>query len=145
MQARSGHKTSPKVIAELGAGQLDQDGVLFVEFASGKTDVMTLRKPGEAKADVRGNNSGKRAQQDPAFRPVNAIFVRNQGSAPVTVSRCHYISELGGLGFRFEPQPKVSARDDLLPRRLEPGEDAVLLHDLVTRMKSLPQRCTPRS
>lgn len=132
MQARAGHKTGPKVTAELGAGQLDQHGVLFVEFASGKTDVMTLPKPGEAKADVRKKSAGKKAQQSPTFSPVNAIFVRNRGGAPVTVSRCHYISDLGGLGFRFEPQPKVSARGDILPHRLEPGEDAVLLHDLVS-------------
>ena len=132
MQARSGHKTGPKVTAELGAGQLDQDGVLFVEFASGKTDVMTLPKPGEAKADTGRMKAGKKARQSPAFSPANAIFVHNQGGAPVTVSRCHYISDLDGLGFRFEPQPKVPARGDLLPRRLEPGENAVLLHDLVT-------------
>src|SRR5215467_15420511 len=131
VQARPGSNTSPKVTAELGAGQLAQDGVLCVEFASGKTDVMTLPKPGNAKTGMN-ETPGKEDMHGLDYTPVNAIFARNRGRAPATISRCQYVSGLGGVGFRFEPQPATSPRGDHLPKRLGPGEDAVLLHDWVT-------------
>src|SRR6266568_1578779 len=54
MQARSERKHGPKVTSELGIGQLDdQDGVLYVEFVTGKTNVMTLPKPGKARASTK--------------------------------------------------------------------------------------------
>jgi hypothetical protein len=130
-QGRSDGNTGPEVTAELGAGQLAQDGVLCVEFASGKTDVMTLPKPGSAKTDMN-ETPGKEDMHGLEHTPVNAIFVRNRGRTPATISRCHYVSGLGGVGFRFEPQPAASPRGDHLPKRLGPGEDAVLLHDWVT-------------
>jgi hypothetical protein len=131
-QARSGRRTSSKVTAELGHGQLDQEeGVLCVEFASGKIDVMTLPKPGKARPSA-DRKPRKKARHSPEFSPVNAIFIRNHGRTTVTVSRCHYESDLGGVGFRFEPQPAVSPRGDHLPKRLDPGEDAILVHDLAT-------------
>ena len=130
-QARSGRKSASKITAELGAGQLAQDGVLYVDFASGKTDVMTLPKPGKPRTGAKGG-SGEKVQYSPEFSPVNAIFVRNKGSTDVMVSRCHYVGDLGGVGFRFEPQSAASAGGGHLPKRLGPGEDAVLVHDLVT-------------
>lgn len=129
-QAQTGRKTGSKVTAELGIGQLDKDGVLCVEFMTGETNVMTLPKPGKARARTKGG-SAKRAQHSMKLSPVNAIFVRNEGGTGVMVSRCHYLSDLGGVGFRFEPQPAASVRGDHLPKHLGPGEDAVLVHDLV--------------
>jgi hypothetical protein len=131
VQARSDRNAGPKVTAELGAGQLAHDGVLCVEFASGNTDVMRLPAPGSAKTSMN-ETPGKEDFHDLEYTPVNAIFVCNQGRTAVTVSRCHYVSGLGGMGFRFEPQPAASPRGNHLPKRLRPGEDAVLLHDWAT-------------
>lgn len=117
-------KAGPKVTAELGAGQIDGTGVLSVEFASGKRDIMTLPNP-------EGDHS-KAKQVGQGFSPVNAIFVRNRGRIAVTLSRCHYTADLGGFGFRFEPQPAASSWGNHIPKRLEPGEDAVLVHDWVS-------------
>ena len=44
MQARSERKHGSKITSELGIGQLDKDGVLYVEFMTGETNVMTLPK-----------------------------------------------------------------------------------------------------
>jgi hypothetical protein len=79
-QARSGRSTDAKVTAELGYGQLSQDGVLCVEFASGKTDVIAVPKPGEARASA-GRDPGKKTRREPEVRPVNVIFIRNAGPA----------------------------------------------------------------
>jgi hypothetical protein len=95
-------------------------------------------KPGKERTSA-DQQPGKKTQRDPEFKPVNAIFVRNQSRAAVTVSRCHYISDLGGVGFRFEPQPAASPRGDHLPTRLEPGQDAILLHDFVPMRAFLNQ------
>jgi hypothetical protein len=130
MQARSERKHGSKVTSKLGIGQLDQDGVLYVEFMTGETNVMMLPKPGKARASTK-KGSAKRAQDSIKLSPVNAIFVRNEGGTSVMVSRCHYLSDLGGVNFRFEPQPAASVRGDHLPKHLGPGEDAVLVHDLV--------------
>ena len=131
VQVRSGQSTSSKVTAELAAGQIDQFGVLHVEFASGKIDVIALPKPGKARTIEKGG-SGERGQGNLEFSPVNVIFVRNQGRLPVTVSRCRYISDLGLTDYIFEPLPAASKRGDHLPVRLNPGEGAVLVHDFVT-------------
>jgi hypothetical protein len=131
MQARSGRKLSSRVTAELGSGQIDQHGVLYVQFASGKTDVMTLPEPTDASVEAdRATN--EKTKDSLEFNPVNAIFVHNQGLTAVTVSRCHYVSHFGDVEFKFEPQSAASPRGDRLPKRLEPGEDAVLIHDLMS-------------
>jgi hypothetical protein len=80
------------------------------------------RRPGPA----------EETRREPAIRPVNVIFIRNAGRTPVTITRCHYVSGFGGTEFRFEPQPAASLREDHLPKRLEPGENALLIHDLAT-------------
>jgi nitrogen regulatory protein PII-like uncharacterized protein len=49
----------------------------------------------------------------------------------VTVQRCRYTANLGVTGFTFEPQPGSSPWGDLLPKRLDPGEEIVLLHEKV--------------
>jgi hypothetical protein len=126
-QVRSSRKSGSKISAELAAGQLDNMGVLYVEYASGKTDVMTLPKPGKPR--VSEKRGSKKAKNGEKLNPVNVIFIRNQGHSSVTVSRCHYVSDLGGVGFSFEPQPAASKRGDHLPIPLAPGQDAVLVHD----------------
>lgn len=50
----------------------------------------------------------------------------------MTLSRCQYSSNLGGVGFIFEPQPGASERGDHLPKHLDPGEEAVLIHNWAT-------------
>jgi hypothetical protein len=138
VQTRSGRRTDSKITAELGYGQLGQDGVLCVEFASGKTDVIAVPKSGEARTNA-GRKPRKKVRLDPELKPVNAIFIRNQGRTAVTLSRCHYVADLDGAGFRFEPQPAASPRGDHLPKRLEPGEDALLIHELTAMRVFLNQ------
>jgi hypothetical protein len=41
---------------------------------------------------------------------------------------------MGGAGLQFEPQPAASQWGDLLPKRLEPGDEAILVHER-TQMK----------
>jgi hypothetical protein len=131
IQSRSGRTARPQVTAELAHGQLGEDGVLLVEFASGKTNVIMVPKPGEAHANA-DQKPRKKARRNPESKPVNAIFIRNSGQTSVTLSHCHYVSDLNGVGFRFQPQPAASPRGDHLPKRLEPGEDALLVHEFVT-------------
>jgi hypothetical protein len=135
VQTRLARTTRSKVSAELGYGQLGADGAMLVEFESGKTDVIAVPVPNEGglKADR------KKPQSHVEHKPVNAIFIRNRGGTAVTVSRCQYVSELGDTGFKFEPQPAASPRGDHLPKRLEPGEDALVIHDLVTMRVFLNQ------
>jgi hypothetical protein len=131
IQSRSGRTARPEVTAELAHGQLGEDGVLCVEFASGETNVIMVPKPGETETNADRKPRTK-ARPNPESKPVNAIFIRNHGQVPVTLSHCHYVSDLNGVGFRFEPQSAASPRGDHLPKRLEPGEDALLIHEFVT-------------
>jgi hypothetical protein len=131
IQSRSGRTARPKVTAELAQGQLAQDGVLCVEFASGETNVIMVPKPGETRASADRKRK-KKAERSPESKPVNAIFISNHGQMPITLSRCHYVADLNGTGFRFEPQPAASPRGDHLPKRLEPGEDALIIHEFVS-------------
>lgn len=130
-QVRSKRKVRPRVTAELGIGQLDQTGDLFVKFASGKSTVMTLPEREEAEV-LTGEQPDKEAPNELEFGPVNVIHIHNQGYADVTVSRCQYISDLGGVDFIFEPQSGASTRGDLLPKRLVSGDEAILVHNLVS-------------
>jgi hypothetical protein len=131
IQSRSGRAARPEVTVELAQGQLAEDGVLCVEFESGKTNVIMVPKPGETKTSVDRKRK-KKTERDSAPKPVNAIFICNHGGTSVTLSRCHYVADLNGTGFRFEPQPAASPRGDHLPKRLEPGEDALIIHEFVT-------------
>ena len=137
-QSRSGRKIDSKVTAELGVGQLDKTGILCVTFASGKSNIITLPKPGETKASSEDSSEGK-SQNSLEFTPVNAIFIHNEGHASVTLSRCQYSSNLGGVGFVFEPQPGASERGDHLPKPLGPREEAVLVHNWATMRVFLNQ------
>ena len=120
-------RTGSRVSAELAVGQLDETGVLSVQFASGTSTIMSLPRTEPAK-----NQGGKKRKAapsaEPTFQPVNVVFVRNRGRTGITVSRCTYLSDLDGAGFHFEPQPGASPYGDLLPKRLDPGQDAVLVH-----------------
>jgi hypothetical protein len=131
IQSRSGRTARPKVTAELAQGQLAQDGLLCVEFESGETNVILVPKPGETRTSVDRKRK-KKAERSPESKPVNAIFISNHGQIPITLSRCHYVADLNGTGFRFEPQPAASPRGDRLPKRLEPGEDALIIHEFVS-------------
>lgn len=135
-QTRSSRRFRSKVSAELARGYLSLDGVLNVEFISGERDVIGLAKNEEAsaerkKSDKKPRDTEKKIRESLKLTPVNVIFIRNQGGTPVTVTRCHYLGELGDTGFKFEPQPASSPRGDRLPKRLEPGEEAILVHELV--------------
>jgi len=129
-QSRSRQTAGPKVTAELAHGQLGEDGVLCVGFEFGETNVIMVPKLGESrtKADRKPK---KKARRNPESKPVKAIFIHNHGQVPVTLSHCHYVSYLDGVGFRFEPQSAASPRGDRLPKRLEPGENALLIHEFV--------------
>lgn len=131
IQPRSGRTARPKVTAELAQGQLAQDGVLCVRFESGETNVIMVPKPGETRTSVDRKRK-KKVERSPESKPVNAIFISNHGQIPITLSRCHYMADLNGIGFRFEPQPAASPRGDRLPKRLEPGEDALIIHEFVS-------------
>ena len=128
IQSRSGRTARPKVTAKLAQGQLAEDGVLCVEFESGETNVIMVPKPGETRTSVDRKRK-KKAESNPEFKPVNAIFISNHGQMPITLSHCHYVADLDGTGFRFEPQPAASPRGDHLPKRLEPGENALIIHE----------------
>ncbi len=130
IQSRAGRPARPTVTAELAQGQLGEDGVLCVEYVSGEMNAIMVSKPGEAKASA-DRKPRKKARRNPKSQPVNAIFIHNRGQTPVTLSHCHYVSDLDGVAFRFEPQPGASPRGDRLPKRLEPGEDALLIHEFV--------------
>jgi hypothetical protein len=130
IQSRSRRTARPEVTAELAQGQLAEDGVLCVEFESGETNVIMVPKP-ETKASADRKRKTK-AEPNPESKPVNAIFICNHGQTPITLSRCHYVANLNGAGFIFEPQPAASPRGDQIPKRLEPGEDALIIHEFVT-------------
>lgn len=133
-QVVSWRRSGPQVTAELGVGQVAEDGVLIVEFASGHRTVITLPPA----AVTRGAVSARPVTADdvaPQTTPVNAVFVRNKGRTAVTVSRCHYTSSF----FTIEPQPDASRWGDLLPKRLDPGADAILVHEYLP-MRALLNR-----
>ena len=112
-------------------GQLGEDGVLCVEFASGETNVIMVPKLGETKINA-DRKTRKKARRNPESKPVNAIFIRNRGQTPVTLSHCHYVADLDGAAFRFEPQPAASPRGDHLPKRLEPGEETTKMYPAIS-------------
>lgn len=127
-QARSKRKVRAKVTAELGIGQLDRTGNLFVRSASGDDTVIAL--PEREESEVPAEEQPDKEVPNELFGPVNVIRIYNQGYTDVTVSHCQYKSDLGGVGFKFEPQPGASTRGDLLPKRLASGEEAILIHNL---------------
>jgi hypothetical protein len=136
----SWRRTGSKLEAQLAVGQIDySDGLLTVEFPSGETTIMTVPNP-DGKKILTPSKRRKRKlrnklinESEHSFEPVNVIFVHNKGRTAVTLSRCEYLGHLGDKGgFQFEPQPGVSPFGDHLPKRLEPGQDAILIHDYKT-------------
>ncbi len=81
IQSRSGRTARPEVTAELAHGQLGEDGVLCVGFASGETNVILVPKPGETETDA-DRKPRKKARRNLESKPVNAIFIRNHGQTP---------------------------------------------------------------
>lgn len=49
----------------------------------------------------------------------------------MTVRRCFYYADLKVTGFEFEPQPSSSAWGDHLSKRLDQGEEIILVHEKV--------------
>jgi hypothetical protein len=124
----------------VGQGYVDEHGALVVYLMNGNSKVMRVADPW-GRRDQRGKKrTGKKAQRSHeappdvgTYRaiPVHVVFVRNRGRAAVTVQRCRYTANLEVTGFTFEPQPGRSPWGDLLPKRLDPGEEIVLLHEKV--------------
>lgn len=82
-QVFSWRRAGSKIKTELGVGQVDEEGALTVEFASGKSNIIVLPEPA---ADVygpikRSTKRGKKSTARPSkkFKPVNAIFIHNKG------------------------------------------------------------------
>lgn len=140
---RQGHVVS----AELGQGTIDEDGVLQVFFQDGRSKLTRVNgdpwkhrdnrqpaTPARSKSKGKGRPRQRIGGADfGAVRkvklPVNAIFVRNSGRTAVTVTRCFYSVDLGELDVDFEPQPHTSPWGDLLPKRIEAGDEALVVHE----------------
>jgi hypothetical protein len=93
-------------------------------------------KPKRPNKSAKGRAGGTKAGMKPSakqFRPVNAVFIHNAGRTAMTVRRCHYVSDF----FQFEPQPGVSPWGDHLPKRIDPGDEAILVHDFTTMREFL--------
>jgi hypothetical protein len=141
---RSWRKAGAQVSAELGQGYVDESGILNVFFQDGRSKIIRVegdpwerRKKAEqtAKARAKRKTKSKTAVRRGdslrrEWQAVNAVFVRNGGRAAITVTRCLYVLDLHpGKVFNFEPQPSASPWGDLLPKRIEAGEEIILLHD----------------
>jgi hypothetical protein len=135
---KSFRKGGPEVFAEIGQGYVDVHGTLHVYFRDGRSKLMRIEgdpwdkrrllKKAPAKKERRRVAEAPDKERD--WTPVNVIFARNRGRMAVTVSRCFYIVELDlGTSFQFEPQPHASPWGDLLPKRVESGEEIVVLHE----------------
>ncbi|MFJ5666096.1 hypothetical protein ACIQAR_10405 [Micromonospora chalcea] len=140
---RSFRKSGAEITAELGQGYVDDDGMLRVHFQDGRSKITRIegdpwerRKQAEKqkRASARAKTNKRKAregrEQEPQWQPVNAVFVRNKGRAAIKVIRCVYVVDLDlGRQFSFEPQPVSSPWGDLLPKRIEAGEEIILLHE----------------
>ncbi|MGC4804273.1 hypothetical protein [Micromonospora sp. DT233] len=143
---RSWRKGGAEITAELGQGYVDKDGILHVFFQDGRSKIIRIeddpqerrkkaQRPSKARAKktkgrtrVKNEDSPQREQQ-----AVNAVFARNSGRTAVTVTRCVYVLDLDPTKvFDFEAQPSVSPWGELLPKRIEAGEEILLLHDKET-------------
>lgn len=136
----SWRRSGSKIEVKLGFGEVDEEGVLSVYFASGEENIIQLPTPPPSNPDVIGKRSKKRSRTSasrnkktkpvdafilPDKGPVNVIFIHNKGRSAVTVSRCHYKSNF----FIFEAGPGASQWGHHLPKRLDIGEDAILVHE----------------
>ncbi|MFG2065071.1 hypothetical protein ACGFIK_27100 [Micromonospora sp. NPDC048871] len=140
---RSFRKSGAEVAAELGQGYVDEGGILHVYFQDGRSKITRIegdpwerRKKAEQQkpAKVRVQKNKRKVEgapdQEHQWQPVNAVFARNSGRSAISVARCLYVVELDlGTVFEFEPQPADSPWGDLLPKRIEAGEEIILLHD----------------
>jgi hypothetical protein len=128
---------APRIRTKLGSGQLDRNGVLYVEFESGESSTIALPEP-EGSAII-SDGAPEKPWDSSGFTPVIAVFIYNSGNSGVTLTRCQYSSVLGRTGFMFEPLAGASERGDRLPRHLGPGEEAVLIHNWATMRVFLNQ------
>ncbi|MFJ6198849.1 hypothetical protein [Micromonospora sp. NPDC092111] len=130
-QVISWRRTGSKISAKLAIGEVDDLGILRAKFVGGESTLTRLNQaPGQKPS--KGKRRKRPEPEKLKKLPVNAVFVRNTGRTAVTVSRCHYSGQLApDNGFTFEPQPGASAWGDHLPKRLDPGEEAILVHERV--------------
>ncbi|MDG4807632.1 hypothetical protein O7634_12805 [Micromonospora sp. WMMD1120] len=135
---KSFRKGGAEISAELGQGYVDEHGTLQVHFRDGRSKIMRVEgDPWDKRKGLKKAPAKKKRRkvagapdQEHDWMPVNAIFARNSGRMAVTVSRCFYVVELDlGTSFQFEPQPYASPWGDLLPKRVESGEEIVVLHE----------------
>jgi len=137
----SWRRSGSKIEIELGFGEVDEEGLLSVYFASGEENIIQLPKSPQPNGDVIGKRSKRKSKKSaprskkpkpgvdafslPDRGPVNVIFIHNKGPSSITASRCHYKSNF----FIFEAQPGASQWGHHLPKKLDVGEDAILVHD----------------
>lgn len=134
-------KAGDEVTAELGQGYVDEQGLLQVFFQDGRSKMIRisgdphgLREKLAEKDEADAEKAEERGEEwkipERVTEPVNAIFVRNRGRAAVTVARCTYYVDLGPeTMLDFEPQPGACLWGDLLPKRIEAGDEIILIHD----------------
>jgi hypothetical protein len=124
-------KAGDDVTFRLARGVVDNLGVLRVRFINGEQIVTTVEDPW-GKRDQKPKRSRDKTREPPKIvtQPVNAHFLQNRGRAAVTVKRCRYFSILGeDIAFSFEPQKHSSPWGDLVPKRLDPGEEIIVVHE----------------
>ncbi|MGA3565777.1 hypothetical protein [Melissospora conviva] len=138
-------RSGPEIIAEIGQGYVDDGGILRVFFQDGRSKIIRVEgdpwgrrqqrkktRPRSQQAKVRGRKAAAKKDDPPQpnWTPVNSIFVRNRGRSAISITRCTYSLTLSPTReFAFEPQPAASPWGDVLPKRIEPGDECILLHD----------------
>ncbi|WP_326550609.1 hypothetical protein [Micromonospora sp. NBC_01813] len=126
---RSWRQSGPMVAVQMAVGDVyDEQDQLVVDFKTGSKRAMRVEK---THPEVKPKRRWK-GEPDPRHnsrQPVNAIFVQNRGRAAVTIRRCEYLSPMGSAGLSFEPQPAAIVWGNLLPKRLEPGDEAIIVHE----------------
>lgn len=137
---RTWRKAGAEVSAELGQGSVDEHGNLHVFFMDGRSTIFRVdgdpwkrREKALGRARSRGKKRTAAARSQGLSKlerqAVNVVIARNSGRAAITVTRCFYLLELAEFTFRGAPPPSISPWGDLLPKRIEAGEEIILLHD----------------
>lgn len=107
-QVISWRRTGARVKAKPATGQVHTDGTLTVWFASGKRAITSLRNADDTASEPTQEGERKSGNESDII-PVMAVFVYDKGRAPVTISRCEYVSKLtDDVLFKFEPLPDAS-------------------------------------
>jgi hypothetical protein len=117
-QVISWRRTGARIKAKLATGQVSADGILAVSFASGKRTITSLPNADDTAPEPTQGGEPEPVKKSDII-PVMAVFAYNKGRTPVTITRCEYISKLGGdVLFKFQPLPDASPFGDRLPKDL---------------------------